>query len=440
MENFRRKSFWLETAGEFKPQQELKGYEKVDIAIIGGGFTGLSTAYHLKKVEPSIDVAILESHICGYGASGRNAGFGMTLFGLTFSLTALRFGKEKALQAHRYMEMAVDYLGEFINENKIECDYERPGFFRVATSKAYVKRIQKEINLMRSLGIEGIEWISSEEVRKEINSPLYLGAWWEPRCVLLNPAKLAWGIRKLNLELGVKIFEFTPVFEVKRANSGFTIKTEKGELTSEKILFATNAFSHLFPQLRRKQVPAFTYIVLTEPLGDEFFKEVGWRNRQGIEDARNLVHYYRLTKDNRLLMGGGDVGVGFGENMDYDENEKIFNELKNYVKKVFPILKNVKFTHQWGGPVSVPVDMAPAIGKIGDERAYYSLGCVGHGVSLTNLNGKLLSDLLLGRKSELTEMFFVNRRTIPWPPEPVRFALSHIIRGYMRIEDKILDR
>lgn len=440
MENFRRKSFWLETAGEFKPQQELKGYEKVDIAIIGGGFTGLSTAYHLKKVEPSIDVAILESHICGYGASGRNAGFGMTLFGLTFSLTALRFGKEKALQAHRYMEMAVDYLGEFINENKIECDYERPGFFRVATSKAYVKRIQKEINLMRSLGIEGIEWISSEEVRKEINSPLYLGAWWEPRCVLLNPAKLAWGIRKLNLELGVKIFEFSPVFEVKRANSGFTIKTEKGELTSEKILFATNAFSHLFPQLRRKQVPAFTYIVLTEPLGDEFFKEVGWRNRQGIEDARNLVHYYRLTKDNRLLMGGGDVGVGFGKNMDYDENEKIFNELKNYVKKVFPILKNVKFTHQWGGPVSVPVDMAPAIGKIGDERAYYSLGCVGHGVSLTNLNGKLLSDLLLGRKSELTEMFFVNRRTIPWPPEPVRFALSHIIRGYMRIEDKILDR
>lgn len=440
MENFRRKSFWLETAGEFKPQQELKGYEKVDIAIIGGGFTGLSTAYHLKKVEPSIDVAILESHICGYGASGRNAGFGMTLFGLTFSLTALRFGKEKALQAHRYMEMAVDYLGEFINENKIECDYERPGFFRVATSKAYVKRIQKEINLMRSLGIEGIEWISSEEVRKEINSPLYLGAWWEPRCVLLNPAKLAWGIRKLNLELGVKIFEFSPVFEVKRANSGFTIKTEKGELTSEKILFATNAFSHLFPQLRRKQVPAFTYIVLTEPLGDEFFKEVGWRNRQGIEDARNLVHYYRLTKDNRLLMGGGDVGVGFGKNMDYDENEKIFNELKNYVKKVFPILKNVKFTHQWGGPVSVPLDMAPAIGKIGDERAYYSLGCVGHGVSLTNLNGKLLSDLLLGRKSELTEMFFVNRRTIPWPPEPVRFALSHIIRGYMRIEDKILDR
>ncbi len=440
MENFRRKSFWLETAGEFQPQQELKGSEKVDIAIIGGGFTGLSTAYHLKKFEPSVDVAILESHICGYGASGRNAGFGMTLFGLTFSLTALRFGKEKALQVHRYMEMAVDYLGEFINENKIECDYEKPGFFRVATSKAYVKRIQKEINLMRSLGIEGIEWISAEELRKEINSPLYLGAWWEPRCVLLNPAKLAWGIRKLNLDLGVKIFEFSPVFEVKRANSGFVIKTEKGELTSEKILFATNAFSHLFQQLRRKQVPAFTYIVLTEPLGDEFFNEVGWRNRQGIEDARNLVHYYRLTKDNRLLMGGGDVGVGFGRKMDYDENERIFNELKNYVKKVFPILKNVKFTHQWGGPVSVPVDMAPAIGKIGDEGAYYSLGCVGHGVSLTNLNGKLLSELLLGRRSELTEMFFVNRRTIPWPPEPIRFGLSHIIRGYMRIEDRILDR
>ncbi len=440
MEEFRRKSFWLETAGEFEAQKKLEGSEKVDIAIIGGGFTGLSTAYHLKKIEPSIDVAIVESHICGYGASGRNAGFGMTLFGLTFSLTALRFGKEKALQAHRYMEKAVDYLGEFINENKIDCDYERPGFFRVATSKAYVKRIQNEINLIHSLGIEGIEWISGEELKKEINSPLYLGAWWEPRCVLINPAKLAWGMRKLNLELGVKIFEFSPVLEVKRTNSGFIVKTEKGLLTSEKILFATNAFSHLFPQLKQKQVPAFTYIVLTEPLGDKFFNEVGWRNRQGIEDARNLVHYYRLTKDNRLLMGGGDVGVGFGRNMDYDENERIFNELKNYVKRVFPVLKNVKFTHQWGGPVSVPVDMAPAIGKIGDERAYYSLGCVGHGVSLTNLNGKLLSDLLLGRKTELTEMFFVNRKAIPWPPEPIRFGLSHLIRGYMRIEDKILDR
>ncbi|CUT05483.1 NAD(P)/FAD-dependent oxidoreductase [Candidatus Kryptonium thompsonii] len=440
MENFRRKSFWLETAGEFEPQPELKGDVKTDIAIIGGGFTGLSTAYHIKKIDPSIDVAIVENQICGYGASGRNAGFGMTLFGLTFSLTAIRFGKEKAVQAHHYMETAVDYLSEFITSNKIDCDYERPGFLRVATSKAYVKRIQHEINLMRSLGIEGIEWISQEQVRKEVNSPLYLGAWWELRCVLLNPAKLAWGIRKLNLDLGVKIFEYYPVNEVNRHKTHFTIKTNNGILTAEKILFATNAFSHLFPQLRRKQVPAFTYIVLTEPLGEEFFNEVGWKNRQGIEDARNLVHYYRLTKDNRLLMGGGDVSVGFGRKMNYDENERIFNELKDYVKKVFPVLKDVKFTHQWGGPVSVPIDMAPAIGKIGDDRAYYSLGCVGHGVSLTILNGKLLAELLLERKSELTEIFFVNRKTIPWPPEPIRFGISHLIRGYMRLEDKILDR
>lgn len=440
MYEFRKKSFWLETAGEFKPQPKLTGGVKTDIVIIGGGFTGLSTAYHLKKAEPTIDITIVENQICGYGASGRNAGFGMTLFGLTFNLTAFRFGKEKALQAHHYMEKAVDYLGEFITDNKIDCEYERPGFLRVATSKAYVKRLIREINFMRSLGIAGIEWISQDEIRKEVNSPLYLGAWWEPRCALLNPAKLAWGIKRLNLELGVKIFEFSPVSEIKRTNSKFIVKTSEGELEAKKILFATNAFSHLFPQLKRKQVPAFTYIVLTEPLDEKFFKEVGWKNRQGIEDARNLVHYYRLTKDNRLLMGGGDVGVGFGKNMNYDENERIFNELKNYVKKVFPVLKNINFTHQWGGPVSVPVDMAPAIGKVGDERAYYSLGCVGHGVSLTILNGKLLSDLLLERESELTGMFFVNRKTIPWPPEPLRFGISHLIRGYMRIEDKILDR
>ena len=134
-----------------------------------------------------------------------------------------------------------------------------------------------------------------------------------------------------------------------------------------------------------------------------FLTKLVGKNRQGIEDARNLVHYYRLTKDNRLLMGGGDVSIGFGRKMNYDENERIFNELKDYVKKVFPVLKDVKFTHLWGGPVSVPIDMAPAIGKIGADRAYYSLGCVGHGVSLTILNGKLLAELLLERKSELTE-------------------------------------
>ncbi len=206
-------------------------------------------------------------------------------------------------------------------------------------------------------------------------------------------------------------------------------------MTADKIVLATNAYSHLFPQLRSKQVPAFTHMVVTEPLTPAQLDSIGWRNRQGIEDARNLVHYFRLTLDNRIAMGGSDVSVTFGRDMERDLNPITFATLERDVQLIFPQLRGIQFTHRWGGPVSVPMDMAPAIGTIGDARALYSLGCVGHGVSMTQLNGATLADLALERKTDLTDIWFVNRRTLPWPPEPLRFVASHAIRGYMRLED-----
>jgi glycine/D-amino acid oxidase-like deaminating enzyme len=153
-------------------------------------------------------------------------------------------------------------------------------------------------------------------------------------------------------------------------------------------------------------VPVWTHIVLTEPLSEEHFKEIGWHNRQGIEDARNLVHYYRLTADNRLVMGGRDVSLSYGRDMEKDLNAQTFAGLKNDVRELFPVLKDIQFTHEWGGPVSVPLDMAPAIGFAGDKNLVYSLGTVGHGVSMTHLNGRTISDLILERETELTDVFF----------------------------------
>ena len=211
------KSYWMKTR-EYTPGQSLKGEEKVDVAIIGGGYTGLSTAYHLKKENPGLKIAILESDIIGYGASGRNGGFNMTLFGLTLSITALRFGKTKAKESHRYMEQSVDLLQSLINELGLDCDYEHPGFLRVATSEKYRKRIMHEIDLAHKLGLKGIEWIEKEQVQNEVNSPLYQGAWWEPRCGILNPAKLAWSWADVLRSMGIDIYEKTPVthlFDVK---------------------------------------------------------------------------------------------------------------------------------------------------------------------------------------------------------------------------------
>lgn len=429
-------SFWLETV-DIELEPELEGEIKSDFTIIGGGFTGVATAYFLKNLEPSSNVVILEKEYIGFGASGRNAGFAMTLFGLTLELTALRFGKENAYRAYKYMYDAVSLVKELVEKHGIDCDFEYNGFIRIATTRLYERRLKREFEFAKKLGIEDAQWLEKKDIQNKINSPIARCGWYERHCAILNPAKLITGMKKIIKKLGVKIYEKTPIKEVRKTSGKFEIKTEKGKVISEKILFATNAFSHLIPKIKRKQVPAFTHIVLTEKLSEEKMSEIGWKTREGLEDSRNLIHYFRLTKDNRLLMGGSDVSIAFGNNMNYDMNAKTFSNLEKFIEELFPQLKPVNIERKWGGPVSITLDLAPALGYVGDKNALYSLGCIGHGVSLTHMNGLTLAELFLERKTERTSMFFVNRFTIPWPPEPIRFALSQIIKSAMKLQDRI---
>ncbi|MFI5396533.1 MAG: NAD(P)/FAD-dependent oxidoreductase [Candidatus Binatia bacterium] len=433
------KSFWLATYGPYTPNPPVQGDISVDVAIIGGGFTGLSTAYNLRRDDSGVKVAVLESEVIGYGASGRNGGFSMTLFGLEPAITKLFFGQQRTVEAQRYMERAVDYVDALIKEHNIQSDYWFPGFLRVATTPGYAKRIQHDLQILSDMGIGGVTWIDADQVRAEVNSPLFLGAWWEPRSGLLNPAKQVRELKRVAQQFGAVVYERTPVTEIQRGPR-FKLRTPGGVVTADKIVLATNAYSHLIPDLRSKQSPAFTHMVVTEPLTAQQLGTIGWRNRQGIEDARNLVHYFRLTIDNRLAMGGSDVSLSYGRDLDRDLNARVFADLEHDVVRLFPGLTGVRFTHRWGGPVSVPTQMVPDIGQLGDARALYSLGCMGHGVSLTHLNGRTLADLLCGRKTDLTSVWFVNRRTIPWPPEPLRFVLGQAVRGYLRLEDRIYER
>ena len=192
-------------------------------------------------------------------------------------------------------------------------------------------------------------------------------------------------------------------------------------------------------KIHRKQIPLWTYIVLTEPLKADLLDQIGWRNRQGIEDARNLVHYYRLTVDNRLLMGGRDAGLAWGNDMSKDQSPTVFEALEKDVRDLFPPLEKVRFTHRWGGPVSITLDLAPAMGYVGDKQVVYSLGCMGHGVSLTHLNGRTLADLVLEKKTDLIDVFFVNRTTLPWPPEPIRTLSAKAILAAMNLQDRFTD-
>lgn len=433
------RSMWLETAGEYEPNPPLQGEASVDVAIIGGGFTGLTTAYELLRADPAIRVAVLEAREIGYGASGRNGSFAMTVVGLGFAGTALIKGKEFLRRAHRYMMRAVDELDALVTRERLDCDMIRPGFLRVGTTPGYVKRLQSEVRLMNSLGFDDIFWLERAEVNERVYSPLHLGAIWEPRLVLVHPMKLVRAEKELAVRNGATIYENSPVLRVQRGRQ-LRVETERGAVLADKVVFATNAYSHLFPELRRKQVPAFTHMMSTEPLSPVQLEEIGWQGREGLEDSRNLIHHYRLTADNRITMGGGPVGFTWGNSLHGDDSPDAWRKVEERFRLTFPSLRDVRFSHRWGGPFSVTTDLTPSIGYIGDQRALYSLGCIGHGVSMTHLNAQTLRDMVLERKTDLLEGPFVRSRILPWPPEPLRTMAGYGMRSVLQLEDFIRER
>ena len=432
-------SFWIETTS-YTPNPPLDGDRKADVVIIGGGFAGLSTAYHVKRQDPGADVVVLEARDVGYGASGRNGGFSMTIFGASLTVTHMIHGEGKTREAYSYMVDAVEYLDRLVQEQGLVCDYQRSGFLRVATTPGYERHIQEEMELARRIGLEGVEWWERAQVQDAVHSPLFLGGWWEPRCALVHPAKLTRELKRIAEEAGAAVYENTPVAEVQSVPGGVRVKTPRGQLNASKVVFATNAWTHLFPWTRSVQVPAWTYMVATEPLTPEQWRAIGWEQRMGIEDARNLIHYFRPSPDGRLLMGGGPVILGFGRNMLRDRNPTVAAHLEGFIKALFPQLKEVRIAYHWGGPFSATLDLVPALGYVQDQRGIYNAGCIGHGVSLMPSNGRILADLVLERQSALTELWFVNRRIWPWPPEPFRFVLGHLVRGYMQLEDAWRER
>ena len=439
-------SLWLAEYGEYRPEAPLAGDLDVDVAVIGGGFTGMATAIALKRRDPSLDVAVLEARTAGYGASGRNGSFAMTVVGLGFGTTALLRGKSFLRRAHSYMEGCVDRLDRFIEEAGLECDKVRPGFLRVATAPSYVRRLRRQVELMTSLGFDGISWIDAATTREMVGSERYLGAMWEPRLLLVNPARLVREEKRWAIEQGARVFEGSPVLAIARTRDGgggdYRLLTPQGSMTSRKLAFATNAYSHLFPELARLQLPAFTYMIATEPLSDEQLRPIGWEGGQGVEDARNLIHYYRLTPDRRIVIGGGPVGLSANGGLDRDRDENAWRHLEEHIHWLWPHLSDVAITHRWGGPFSVTADLTPALGYVGEDRsAVYALGCIGHGVSMSYRNGELLAELLLGDgEAPADECPFVNRRVIPWPGEPLASVMTHAIRGYLQAEDAVHEK
>jgi glycine/D-amino acid oxidase-like deaminating enzyme len=436
----RTSNYWMAGRPPFEPASALRSDITADVAIIGGGYTGLSTAYHLKSAAPSLEVVVLEAKTTGFGASGRNAGFVMTLFGASAGLMKSLHGREAVRDAHAYMVGAIAALEEMLDVHALDCDYERNGFLKVATTRAYVGRIQREIEFFQSLGLEGFEWLDREETQARVHSQSYLGGCFEPHCGLVNPVKWADALRRLALDSGVQLYEATRVLEAPREGGRYRVKTEGGSVVADRIVYAANGYTHLLPGLESKQTPAFAYIVVTEKLSDDQRAAIGWRGREGIEDGRNFMHFYRLTADGRLLVGGGPGLVPYAGDMDNDAYPKAWDHLVDFIGTTFSALRGIAIDYRWGGAFSVTSDSTPQVGTMDGGGAVYAIGCTGHGVAMTHMNGRIIRDLILDRKTDLTDLWFVNRRSFPIPPEPLRSIAIKTVMTAMKLDDWWCDR
>jgi len=408
--------YWQQTiAPDDRPA--LSGDLEVDVAVVGGGFIGLSTAHALRQVEPSTRVIVLEGGRVGDAGSEHDVGFAMTSFGIGMESATARFGKTNARRAHLFMERAVDNVGTLVREHRIECDYERTGLLTVACTPTKLSRLRHEVRLAEQLGLEGITWIDGPTLRELVNSPRCLGARYDARSALLHPAKLLRGLRARAEAAGAVVYEQSPlrVFTAGTTGKRHRLLTPSGVVKAERVVFATNAYHVQLPALSGKVLPVHSSTLLTEPLSDAQLATVGWRGRQAIEDGCNVR--YRLTADNRLLIGGGIPGV--------DE------QLYPSICALFPGLGGLRIAARWSGAMLTPQDMAYSVGFLGSERrVVYSLGAAGHDVAFLIQIGQLLAALAFDRPHPDRDLVFVNRRILPLPPDPIRFALQSTSPSY----------
>jgi len=431
--------YWQPTPIE--PNRKKPDHEHYDALIIGGGFAGLSSARFLKEAQPSLKVAVLEKDYVGFGASGRNGGFAMTLLGLNHSQLLRDAGLETARAAHAWAKKAVDYVRKTVIDKNIDCEMVDKGFMGIGLNSIHVKKLRHEVEVLQKLGTTEAKFLDRGEMARILPDSMdqVEGGLWEPHCVVLHPYKLARGLKDLTEAMGAEVCEGQGVAGYRKLSAGgYQVTLESGQtLTCSKLILATNAYSYRFNVFKSGLVPIYTYIVATEPLSPKQWEQIGWDDRHGIESVFRMVHYMRPTKDGRILLGGKDANYYFGHKTQdrYDENQKLFSGLQQDLVKFFPSLKGIRFTHGWGGPVGSTLNFFPTMGREGD--LIWALGCCGHGVSLFNYLGSIVSDLFFEKKTENTELFFVNKK--PWallPPEPAKF----IGCGAYKETLKLLDR
>ncbi|MBT2900454.1 FAD-binding oxidoreductase [Streptomyces sp. McG3] len=417
-------SYWLDDPAEPDALPALTGDEHTDLLVVGGGYSGLWTALIAKERDPDRDVVLIEGHEVGWAASGRNGGF--CAASLTHGLAnGVERWPDEIAKLEELGERNLDAIEAAVARYGIDCEFERTGEIDVATEPHQLQELREWHEEIVGLGITGVDFLDRDALRAEVDSPTFLGGLWDRRGVaMLHPAKLAWGLKRACLELGVRIHEHTRGLDLVRSGSGMAVRTPYGRVFARRVALGTNIFPSLVKRIRPYTVPVYDYALMTEPLTPEQLASIGWKGRQGLGDSANQFHYFRLSADNRILWGGYDAIYPYGGRLsaDLDQRPETFLKLAEQFFTCFPQLSGLNFSHAWGGAIDTCSRFTAFFGTAHQGRVAYAAGYTGLGVGSTRFGADVMLDLLSGEETARTRLDMVRSKPMPFPPEPFAWA------------------
>ena len=424
MKDYRSYSFWLDDCpGELVPRPALEAPTDVDVVIVGAGYTGLWTAYYLAKADPHLRIAVLESEIAGFGASGRNGGWVSPMFTTPLSTLAAEHGRDAAIRMQRAMLATVDEVGRAAREEGIEAGFHQGGSLWLSTSPAQTPRIRRTLDEQREFGFgDEWEWLDRRAARARVAADGCLGGLFGKHYACVQPARLARGLAEAVERLGVKLYEQTPALAV----SARRVDTPAGVVRAETVILATEGYTAQLPGHERDMVPIYDFMIATAPLAADVWDEIGWADREVLTDGRYLLIYGQRTVDGRIAIGGTTAPYHLGSRISerFERPQALFERIEIALRRLFPTLADVEITHRWGGVLGATRDWHTSVSFDPASGLGWAGGYVGDGVATANLAGRTLTDLVLGRDGELTGLPWVGHRSKPWDREPLRWLAA----------------
>lgn len=435
--------FWLQQALDQEDEAlcpPLQGDARCDVCIVGGGYTGLWTALMLKEQAPQLDVLLVEADICGAGASGRNGGCALSWSAKYFTLERL-FGVAEAIRLVRESERSIEAIGAFCQANGIHCDYRMDGTLYTATNQAQVGGTDAVIAALEHKGINSFQRLPLEQVQRVAGSSRHLEGWYSPAAATVQPGRLVRGLRRVALQRGVRIHEGTAMTGLEHG-APVQVRTRGGTIRADRVVLGLNAWmARAFPQFERSVAIVSSDMVITEPC-PELLRQIGLDSGVSVLDSRIFVHYYHNTSDGRLMLGKGGNTFAYGGRMlpVFDQPSPYQPLLRESLADFFPALADVPLAASWNGPSDRSVTGLPFFGRLdGQGNVFYGFGYSGSGVGPCHMGGQILASLALGLDNDWTRSPLVKGPLGQFPPEPIRYLGSLMVRNAIRRKERAED-